>query len=95
MRITRPVIGTAVGAGVLGAALTLGLTVASASTSGSAASGSSRTATATTATVPASPAPFRAHGTHKCPAGARHGMPRPGQRPGGGQSPAAGTGAAY
>jgi hypothetical protein len=61
VRITRPLIGTAIGAGVLGAALALGVTMASASTS----TGTSHSA-ANTATSSAAPKPTQGNG-HKCP----------------------------
>ena len=63
MRITRPLIGTAIGAGALGATLALGVTMASASTS----AGTSHSAAKTATTSPAaSPKAARGSG-HKCP----------------------------
>lgn len=65
MRISRPLIGTAIGAGALGATLALGVTMASASTDATA---SSRVTShsAQAATSAATPKP--AHGSgHKCP----------------------------
>lgn len=84
MRITRPLMGAAVGAGALGATLALGLTMASAATGGSAGSTASHSPAATAASVKvaASPSPGRplAHpgSRHKCPAGSR-GHVSPGQ----------------
>ena len=63
VRITRPLIGTAIGAGVLGATLALGVTMASASTS----TGTSHSAARTATTSPAaSPGATMGRG-HKCP----------------------------
>jgi hypothetical protein len=55
VRITKPLIGTAVGSAVLGASLALGVSMASASTSSAAAS--HKSPAATSATPAASPAP--------------------------------------
>ncbi len=66
MRITRPLIGTAAGAGVLGASLALGLTMASASTSAhTPAARSHLSATSSPAASP--PAAGRTGTKHKCP----------------------------
>ena len=66
MRITRPLIGTAVGAGALGASLALGLTMASASTSAHTGTASSHPAAASSPS--ASPSgPGRTGTKHKCP----------------------------
>jgi hypothetical protein len=65
VRITRPLIGTAVGAGALGASLALGLTVASASTSAhTATTGSHPAAASSPSARPAAPG---GTGKHKCP----------------------------
>ena len=53
MRITKPLIGTAAGAAVLGASLALGLSVASASTSSAAASTAGHSSSAATSAKPA------------------------------------------
>jgi hypothetical protein len=65
VRITRPLIGTAVGAGALGASLALGLTMASASTSAHTGTAGSHPAAASSPSArPAAPGT----GTkHKCP----------------------------
>ena len=79
MRISRPLIGTAVGAGVLGATLALGLTMASAST-GAPSTVTSRSAATTSSAASPSAAPKPAQGSgHKCPGmpgrgAAQHGM---------------------
>jgi hypothetical protein len=66
VRITRPLIGTAVGAGALGASLALGLTMASASTS--AHTGTAGAHPAAASSPSARPAAPRHTGTkHKCP----------------------------
>lgn len=75
MRITRPLIGTAIGAGVLGASLALGVTMASASTSTHSAV---KTSTSSAAATPAAtPKPAQGSG-HKCPnmpgSGTKHSM---------------------
>ena len=71
MRITRPLIGTAIGAGVLGASLALGVTMASASTSTHSAVKTS------TSSAAATPKPAQGSG-HKCPnmsgSGTKHSM---------------------
>ena len=68
MRITKPLIGTAAGAAVLGATMALGLSMASASTSSTGAA--HRSSAATSATPAAgSPSPRAAPGSmpgHKC-----------------------------
>jgi predicted dinucleotide-binding enzyme len=65
VRISRPLIGTAIGAGALGATLALGVTMASASASAASSAGTSHSAkTATSAT--ATPKPAQGSG-HKCP----------------------------
>ena len=66
MRITRPLIGTAVGAGVLGASLAMGLTMASASSSASAPAARSHLS-ATSSPAASSPAPGRTGTKHRCP----------------------------
>ncbi len=68
MRISRPLIGTAVGAGALGATLALGLTMASASTGAASSTVTSRSAatTSTAARPAATPKPSQGSG-HKCP----------------------------
>ncbi len=68
MRISRPLIGTAVGAGALGATLALGLTMASASTGAASSTVTSRSAatTSTAARPAATPRPSPGSG-HKCP----------------------------
>ncbi len=69
MRISRPLIGTAVGAGALGATLALGLTMASASTGADSSTVTSRSAATTSsaaATPSATPKPATGSG-HKCP----------------------------
>ena len=63
VRITRPLIGTAIGAGALGASLALGLTMASASTG---TAGSQTSATSSQAT-PSPSAPSRSATGHPCP----------------------------
>ncbi len=74
MRITRPLIGTAIGAGALGATLALSLTVASAATNsvGAIPSHSSSTRPAS----PVVPNGGQAHrpgpATHACPDGGHH-----------------------
>ena len=80
MRITRPLIGTAIGAGALGATLALGVTMASASTSTAASHSAVKTSTSSAAASPAaSPKPARGSG-HKCPnmsgGGTQHAMPQ-------------------
>jgi hypothetical protein len=66
VRITRPLIGTAVGAGALGASLALGLTMASASTSAHTGTAGSHPAAAPSSS--ASPSVPGGKGTkHKCP----------------------------
>ena len=68
MRISRPLIGTAVGAGVLGATLALGLTMASASTGAAPSTVTSRSAATTSSAASPSAAPKPAQGSgHKCP----------------------------
>lgn len=69
MRITRPLIGTAVGAGALGATLALGLGMASAATTGHSGSAKSHSATASQAAASsaASSAPAQRTAKHKCP----------------------------
>jgi hypothetical protein len=74
VRITRPLIGTAIGAGLLGASLALGVTMASASTTHSA----MKTSTSSGAATPAAtPKPAQVSG-HKCPhmsgSGTKHSM---------------------
>ena len=65
VRITRPLIGTAIGAGVLGATLALGVTMASASTSAGTSHSAVKTGTSSSAATPAaSPKPGSGH---KCP----------------------------
>ena len=71
MRITKPLIGTAAGAAVLGATLALGLSMASASTSSTTAAHSSSTATSAAVPAAASPPPKAATAPgpmpgHKC-----------------------------
>jgi len=65
VRISRPLIATAVGAGALGASLALGLTMASAST-GAASSAVTSQSAARAATSAATPKPAQGNG-HKCP----------------------------
>jgi hypothetical protein len=66
VKITRPLIGTAVGAGALGASLALGLTMASASTGAHTGTAASHPATASSPSArPA--APGRTGTKHKCP----------------------------
>ena len=74
MRISRPLIGTAVGAGALGASLALGLTMASAST-GAASSTVTSHSTVKASTSAATPKPVKGSG-HKCPgmSGSRSGQ---------------------
>ena len=75
MRITRPLIGTAVGAGALGATLALGLGIASAATTGHSATAKSQSATtsqaatsqAATSQATSSAAAQRTTAKHKCP----------------------------
>jgi hypothetical protein len=67
VRITRPLIGTAVGAGALGASLALGLTMASAST-GTAGSQTPATSSQAAPSASASPsAPGNSRTGHPCP----------------------------
>ncbi|MGP7998875.1 MAG: hypothetical protein ACLPKI_16395 [Streptosporangiaceae bacterium] len=73
MRISRPLLATAVGAGALGASLALGLTMASAATSAAGSTGSSRSATTTASPTSGSTsppargaAPRPAMNGHKC-----------------------------
>ena len=66
MRITRPLIGTAVGAGALGASLALGLTMASASTSAHTGTAGSHPAAASSPSGSPS-APGHTGTKHKCP----------------------------
>jgi len=66
VRITRPLIGTAVGAGALGASLALGLTMASASTGAHTGTAGSHPAAASSASASPS-APGRTGTKHKCP----------------------------
>ncbi|HSS89220.1 MAG TPA: hypothetical protein VLL69_07875 [Streptosporangiaceae bacterium] len=63
MRITRPLIGTAVGAGALGASLALGLTMASASTG----TASSQTSATSSQATPSPSAPGHSRTGHPCP----------------------------
>jgi hypothetical protein len=75
VRITRPLIGTAIGAGALGATLALGLTMASASTT--AHTGTARSSPSAASSPSAgSPAPGHTGTKHKCPnmGGAASGM---------------------
>ena len=65
MRISRPLIATAVGAGALGATLALGVTMASASTSAASSTVTSHSAKAATSAA-ATPRPAKSSG-HKCP----------------------------
>ena len=70
MRITRPLIGTAVAAGALGATLALGLGMASAATTGHAASTKSQSAAsspASTSQATSSTATQRTTPRHTCP----------------------------
>jgi hypothetical protein len=71
VRITRPLIGTAVGAGALGVSLALGLTMASASTGAHTGTASSQTSATSSQAAPspsASPsAPGRSGTGHPCP----------------------------
>ena len=68
MKISRPLIGTAVGAGVLGATLALGLTMASASTGAAPSTVTSRSAATTSSAATPSATPKPATGSaHKCP----------------------------
>ena len=70
MRITRPLIGTAIGAGALGATLALGLGVASAATTGHPASTKSHSAAgsqASTSQATSSTAAQRTTARHPCP----------------------------
>ena len=68
MKISRPLIGTAVGAGALGATLALGLTMASASTSAAPSTVTSRSAATTSSAASPSATPKPATGSaHKCP----------------------------
>ena len=75
VRITRPLVGTAIGAGVLGATLALGVTMASASTSTGTSHSVAKTSAA--ASPAASPKPAQRSG-HKCPnmsgGGTQHSM---------------------
>ncbi|MGO9218148.1 MAG: hypothetical protein ACLP5E_10340, partial [Streptosporangiaceae bacterium] len=77
-RISRPLIGTAVGAGVLGATLALGVTMASASTGAASSTVSHSAGRAATSSAAATPKPAKGSG-HKCPGmsgggTAQHGM---------------------
>ena len=83
MRISRPLIGTAVGAGALGAILALGLTMASASTDAAPSTGTSRSAatTPTAARPAATPRPSQGS-AHKCPGMAGRGTTQRGSQPG-------------
>jgi hypothetical protein len=69
VRITRPLIGTAVGAGALGASLALGLTMASASTSANTGTAGSQTPATSQASAPPSARPSAPGGSgkHPCP----------------------------
>jgi membrane protease subunit (stomatin/prohibitin family) len=70
VRITRPLIGTAVGAGALGATLALGLGMANAATTGHPASTKSHSATssqASTSQATSSAAAQRTTAKHTCP----------------------------
>ena len=68
MKISRPLIGTAVGAGALGATLALGLTMASASTGAAPSTVTSRSAGTTSSAATPSATPKPATGSaHKCP----------------------------
>ena len=67
VRITRPLIGTAVGAGALGASLALGLTMASASTSTNTGSVSSQTSATSSPATPSPSAPGSSGTGHPCP----------------------------
>ena len=68
MKISRPLIGTAVGAGALGATLALGLTMASASTGAAPSTVTSRSAATTSSAATPSATPKPATGSaHKCP----------------------------
>ncbi|HEY7360498.1 MAG TPA: hypothetical protein VH642_06775 [Streptosporangiaceae bacterium] len=68
MRITRPLIGTAVGAAALGASLAVGLTMASASTGANAGTASSQTpATSSQASPSPSARPSAPGGSGKNP----------------------------
>ena len=68
MRISRPLIGTAVGAGALGATLALGLTMASASAGAAPSTVTSRSAATTSSAASPSATPKPAQGSgHKCP----------------------------
>ena len=69
MRITRPLIGTAVGAGALGASLALGLTMASASTSANTGTAGSQTPATSQASPSSSARPSAPGGSgkHPCP----------------------------
>jgi hypothetical protein len=67
VRISRPLIGTAVGAGALGATLALGVTMASASTGAASSTVTSHSAVrASTSSTAATPKPAKGSG-HKCP----------------------------
>ena len=66
VRISRPLIGTAVGAGALGATLALGVTMASASTGADSSTVSHSAVRAATSSAAATPKPAKGSG-HKCP----------------------------
>ena len=66
MRISRPLIATAVGAGALGATLALGVTMASASTGASSSAVTSHSASKAATSAAATPKPAKGSG-HKCP----------------------------
>jgi hypothetical protein len=75
VRITRPLIGTAVGAGALGASLALGLTMANASTTAHTGTAASHPP-ATSSPSAGSQVPGRTPAKHHCPnmGGASGGM---------------------
>ena len=67
MRITRPLIGTAIGAGALVASLALGLTMASASTGAHTGTAGSQTPVTSSRATPSPSAPGRSGTGHPCP----------------------------
>jgi hypothetical protein len=79
VRITRPLIGTAIGAGALGATLALGVTMASASTSTATSHSAVKSSVSSAAASPAASPKPRGSG-HKCPnmsgGGTQHSMPQ-------------------
>ena len=65
MKITRPLIATALGAGALGASLALGVTMASASTGATSSAVTSHSAVKSSASSATKPKPAKSG--HKCP----------------------------